>query len=100
GGRLIASIFSDALSANAVGLDDNFFAFGGNSVQAVQVVNGLASQFGPDIVTVNDMFRYPTARLMAGFIYGEAGNLDPEKLGRQQADGRRQARGGQDRRRL
>jgi hypothetical protein len=81
-------------------LDDDFFALGGSSVQAAQAVNSLNSKFGLGSVNVNDMFRYPTARLMADFIYGEGGNSDPEKSGRQQADARCQAREGQERRRL
>ena len=40
--EIVATIFADVLGVTRVGLDDNFFALGGNSLSATQVVSRIA----------------------------------------------------------
>jgi aryl carrier-like protein len=42
--RLLTSAWEDALGLERAGVDDNFFALGGDSVQAIQIIARLAQQ--------------------------------------------------------
>ncbi|MDC0716420.1 non-ribosomal peptide synthetase [Nannocystis bainbridge] len=56
--RALAEVWSEVLRIAAVGLHDNFFALGGDSILAIQVV-GRAKRAGLH-VTVRDMFMHQT----------------------------------------
>jgi len=45
----LASIFSDVLGVDRVGLDDDFFELGGDSLGVVELVAAIAERFGIDI---------------------------------------------------
>jgi acyl carrier protein len=57
----IAAIWAETLGADSVGLDDNFFALGGDSIlvtiMALQVEQALGVMVGADLV-----FDHPTLR--------------------------------------
>lgn len=63
--KTLIQIWSEILSLdpNAVHIDDDFFAVGGDSIQAVSLIakinHALNTEFG-----VNDLFVYPTIRLL------------------------------------
>jgi medium-chain acyl-[acyl-carrier-protein] hydrolase len=69
--QVIADIWRDVLSVPQVGLDDNFFDIGGNSLLMVQAYVKLRTATSTSL-SVLDLFRYPTVRLLAGAI-GPAG---------------------------
>jgi hypothetical protein len=50
-----------------VGLDDNFFDIGGDSLLMVQAYGKLREATSTSL-SVIDLFRYPTIRLLAGAI--------------------------------
>jgi aryl carrier-like protein len=52
-------------------VDDNFFDFGGHSLQVVQVQNRLRETVGVD-VPVLKLFQFPTIRALAKFIGEQA----------------------------
>lgn len=56
--RILAETWMDALVLERVGVHDNFFVLGGDSMRSVRVVN-LARDKGL-IFTVQDLFRHPT----------------------------------------
>ncbi|MCY1013674.1 amino acid adenylation domain-containing protein [Nannocystis pusilla] len=56
--RALAEVWTEVLRATSVGLHDNFFALGGDSILAIQVV-GRAKRAGLH-VTVRDMFMHQT----------------------------------------
>ena len=60
---LLAQIWQQLLKVEAVGLDDNFFALGGDSIVAIQVVS-RARQAGLRL-TPADVFKYQTLRALA-----------------------------------
>lgn len=62
--RTIATIWCDVLGVPKVGLDDNFFDLGGNSILMLQVHSKLREVAKTDL-SVLDLFRYPTIRLLA-----------------------------------
>ena len=63
----VAAIWKDILRVEQVGVDDNFFDFGGHSLQVVQVQNRLRETLGID-VPVLKLFQFPTIRLLAKFV--------------------------------
>ncbi len=63
----LAAIWKDILRVEQVGVDDNFFDFGGHSLQVVQVQNRLRETLGVD-VPVLKLFQFPTIRLLAKFV--------------------------------
>jgi tyrocidine synthetase-3 len=72
--KTIAAVWLEVLNLERVGVDDNYFDLGGNSLNIIQVNNRLNELF-EDRLPVMVMFRYPTIRSLAGF------------LGRQETDG-------------
>ena len=63
----VAAIWKDILHVDQIGADDNFFDFGGHSLQVVQVQNRLRETIGVD-VPVLKLFQFPTIRALAKFI--------------------------------
>jgi natural product biosynthesis luciferase-like monooxygenase protein len=63
----VAAIWKDILHVDQIGVDDNFFDFGGHSLQVVQVQNRLRETIGVD-VPVLKLFQFPTIRALARFI--------------------------------
>ncbi|SFD03730.1 non-ribosomal peptide synthetase [Butyrivibrio sp. YAB3001] len=65
----ICSIFAEALGADKVGAEDDFFELGGSSILAMKVVVAV-KKAGYSIV-YNDVFKYTTPRAMADYIGAE-----------------------------
>src|SRR4051812_8378788 len=68
----VAAIWKDILHVEQIGADDNFFDFGGHSLQVVQVQNRLRETIGID-VPVLKLFQFPTIRALAKFIGEQSG---------------------------
>ncbi len=62
--RLVAGTICEVLSCGKVGRNDNFFALGGDSLRATQVLTRLQHILGFTI-PVPTMFRWPTPALLA-----------------------------------
>jgi natural product biosynthesis luciferase-like monooxygenase protein/FkbM family methyltransferase len=62
--RIISGVFEEILDLETVGVDDNFFDLGGNSVLIVEANSRLRSALGRSISVVK-MFRHPTVRALA-----------------------------------
>src|SRR5205807_4979222 len=60
---LLSGIWSQVLSAARVGIDDNYFALGGDSIRSLQIITRAAER-GLKF-TVGDLFRYQTIRTLA-----------------------------------
>ncbi|MEL6553018.1 MAG: amino acid adenylation domain-containing protein [Cyanobacteria bacterium J06621_11] len=65
--KLLAGIFSQVLSVEAVGVYDDFFELGGHSLLATQLVAQLLSVFSVEI-TVIDLFEATTVATLANRI--------------------------------
>ncbi|MEV5884236.1 non-ribosomal peptide synthase/polyketide synthase [Streptomyces sp. NPDC052020] len=70
--RLLAGIWAELLGVERVGVDDNFFMLGGDSILSIQVVS--RARAAGLTLTPRDLFRYPTvAALAAAGTTGGAG---------------------------
>ncbi|WP_312033990.1 non-ribosomal peptide synthase/polyketide synthase [Rhodococcus sp. 3A] len=63
----VAAAFADVLGESRIGVDDNFFALGGNSLSATQVVSRVGSAFGTR-VSVRTLFDNPTVRQLVSAV--------------------------------
>lgn len=60
----VAQVWREVLGRPAVGLDDNFFDLGGNSLSLIRVSTRLGKELGRDL-DLNDLFAHPTVRSLA-----------------------------------
>ena len=73
--KLFASIWREVLGVDAVGIDDNFFDLGGDSVRIAQLGRRLGEVLGRD-VALTDLFEYPTISAAVSHL---AGSHDRER---------------------
>ncbi|HUG60371.1 MAG TPA: condensation domain-containing protein, partial [Methylomirabilota bacterium] len=71
----LTAIWSDVLGAGRVGIDDNYFALGGDSIRSIQVV-ARARARGLDF-TIGDLFAMPTVRGLAAGLRAPRGDAAP-----------------------
>ncbi|MGY1949176.1 condensation domain-containing protein, partial [Nocardia asiatica] len=75
--QAVAEVFAGLLGAGEVGLDDDFFALGGNSLLATRVVARINEALDAD-VAVRELFAAPTvAGLAARVVPGAGGGRRP-----------------------
>jgi hypothetical protein len=65
--RTIVAIWQEVLQVDKVGIHDNFFDLGGNSLLMVQVHNRLREVFQRETLLVQ-MFQHPTVSALAGYV--------------------------------
>jgi len=95
--QAIAKILCEVLGLGQVGLHDNFFEVGGNSLQLVRVHGRLRETF-PGEIQVVELFTHPTVAALASWLSNAEALLPPApgRFGAPQAE----LRSGRDRRRL
>ncbi len=76
--RGIAAVWREVLGVEQVGVHDNFFDVGGNSVKIIKLSVELKNKLGRE-VPVAKMFQYPTIAGFARFLAGDADNAHPEE---------------------
>ncbi|HEU0251455.1 MAG TPA: amino acid adenylation domain-containing protein, partial [Pyrinomonadaceae bacterium] len=74
--ELLAVIWSQALGVDEVGIDDNFFSLGGDSIRSVQVL-ARVQQRGLSL-SLQDLFQYQTIRELAKIATAADGAALPE----------------------
>ncbi|MCU7694196.1 polyketide synthase [Haoranjiania flava] len=70
----IASAWSAVLKTATVGIDDNFFENGGNSLLAQRLASSLQQEYSYDL-PVTIVYQYPTVSQLSGYLHGEKGKL-------------------------
>ena len=70
--KTIAQVWKQVLNLDKVGIYDNFFDVGGNSLNIIKIKNALKEKLGKDIPIVN-MFTYTTIESFSRFLQEEAG---------------------------
>jgi natural product biosynthesis luciferase-like monooxygenase protein len=89
--KSIAAVLQELLAIDRVGIDDNFFDLGANSLMMVQASVRLRTVLGRNVALV-EMFQYPTVRSLAG-VLGSAEHPDARmtKEGQERAQARKDA---------
>jgi amino acid adenylation domain-containing protein len=72
--HLLATIVQESLQLKQVGVQENFFELGADSVQLIQIQNRLAAELGRP-VSIVDFFRHSTIRDLAVAL--ESGHVAP-----------------------
>ncbi|WP_042368094.1 non-ribosomal peptide synthase/polyketide synthase [Streptacidiphilus neutrinimicus] len=75
--RLVARAWADVLAVDEVGVGDDFFALGGDSILAVRVTSRLRAAFGAD-VSPRLLFTHPTVAALAVAL-GEPPEPEPQR---------------------
>lgn len=75
--KIISSIWQEVLQIEKVGIYDNFFQLGGNSLLLIQVNRKLQEKLSIDLPVV-ELFNYPTIKDLSLHIAGKAENKDEE----------------------
>ncbi len=70
--EIVAGVFAEVLDVDRVGLDDDFFALGGNSLVATQVVSRLSRALDTR-VPVRELFEASTVEALAARLTQQAG---------------------------
>lgn len=65
--KQITDIWQNLLSLTRIGIRDNFFYFGGNSISAYKLTTAIRADLGISI-RISDVFLYPTIEELAGYI--------------------------------
>jgi polyketide synthase PksJ len=76
--KLIASIWSDAMGIEQIGINDNYFDLGGDSLLITEIHSKFLDKTGVEISVAN-MLQYNTVAAISAFI-DEKGNNNEEKL--------------------
>lgn len=84
----LAAVWADLLGIDRVGIDDNFFDLGGNSLLSIQCIAQLEIR-GLKLPIVK-LYQHPTIRACAAFLEGDASAIAPSEM----AKARKAAAGG------
>ncbi|MCW3815757.1 amino acid adenylation domain-containing protein [Micromonospora sp. DR5-3] len=77
--QLVVETWREVLDVPRVGVQDNFFDLGGHSMRLLAVHRRLRERLG-DLVTVTDLFRYPTVDSLTRFLTERADGAPPGHL--------------------
>ncbi len=70
----VAAIWQDVLGIDQVGIHDNFFDLGGNSLIGLQLINKIQKEFDAQIPAVT-LFEAPTIDALVNFLQPEQANV-------------------------
>lgn len=85
--KTLANVWADLLGIDRVGIDDNFFDLGGNSLLSIQCVAQLEGH-GLELPIVK-LYQHPTVKACASYLEGDAGTSSPaERAAQRKAKGR------------
>jgi len=89
--RKLAIVWKEILRIESVGVDDNVFECGGNSLQLARLELRLEQEFATGITTA-ELFRYPTIAAMAKRVATPAPTNNVASAARERAQERRSVR--------
>ena len=75
----LLSIWREILKNETIGINDNFFEAGGNSLQAIQITNQMTEKTG-HIIDIGNLFEHPTVSEIERYILEDKENGDTDLL--------------------
>jgi len=84
----ITTVWMELLLLDKIGIDDNFFQLGGNSLLALKSVAAIKSRFGYE-VPITKLYQFPTVGGVANLINGTGKTAPLAKLRKNTAAGNR-----------
>ncbi len=87
--RAIAAIWQEVLKIEHVGVNDNVFELGGQSILLAQIYNKL-KLIGPNLDIV-DLFKYPTISTLASYLSQQSPKEPDSRVATERADSRKAA---------
>jgi thioesterase domain-containing protein/acyl carrier protein len=69
--KIVAEVFAEVLGVDRVGLDDDFFALGGDSLLAMRLIAAIKTSLGADL-SVPTVFEAPTVRSLSQRLQTDA----------------------------
>ena len=88
--KTLANVWADLLGIDRVGIDDNFFDLGGNSLLSIQAVAQLEGH-GLKLPIVK-LYQHPSIRACAAFLEGDAKAVSPAEMAKARAGARHVSR--------
>ncbi|MBV9494202.1 MAG: thioester reductase domain-containing protein [Acidobacteria bacterium] len=73
--RELAALWSDILELDNLGIDDDFFVHGGDSLRTMPLIHKVRERFGVDL-PLSSVFRAPTVARFAALLTGSAPTAD------------------------
>ncbi|MEV4738688.1 amino acid adenylation domain-containing protein [Streptomyces sp. NPDC049555] len=83
--EILCALFAQVLDLPETGVDDDFFALGGNSLSAVRLLSRVRSAFGAE-VDVRAVFEAPTPARLAARLGGGSGTDRPQLVAGQRPE--------------
>jgi len=77
--QTIADVFSEVLGLNRIGINDNFFTIGGDSIRGTQVIGRLQSGLHVDLPIVT-LFHKPTVAELSEYIEASTDYSDSDAI--------------------
>ncbi|NJC74317.1 amino acid adenylation domain-containing protein, partial [Planosporangium thailandense] len=74
--RVVANIWAEVLGVERVGVTDNFFALGGDSILSIRVIARLRGEFGVAL-SPRVLFTAPTVAELADAVEADTGSAEP-----------------------
>jgi SAM-dependent methyltransferase len=90
--RALAALWQELLLVEKVGMRDNFFDLGGDSLLIVRLQSKVREAFGKEL-SIAEMFKYPTIGALAEYLSQVPGEPLPSQVqeSRERAEARREA---------
>jgi acyl carrier protein len=74
--EILCGIFAELLGVEQVGIDDSFFALGGNSFLAMRLVSQVREALGVEL-DLRMLFEFPTVEGLAGHVRQSPASSQP-----------------------
>ena len=88
--KTIATVFQEMLNLEKIGVNDDFFSLGANSLLIAQANNRLGQRLGSKVSLVA-MYRYPTIATLSGHLNGNSNDKQSAEQGEARAQQRKSA---------
>lgn len=74
----LVELWMEMLGGREIGIDDNFFDIGGNSLKVISLMGKIGKSY-PGEITVADIYNHPTVRELAAIIGGKAEHINIDR---------------------